>query len=134
MPGRAAIDFHNASYYVYEYQTCQFLESRQAMSANPSGTPQNPSALGVNDRLPELMVTVNQLFGIASDLKVPAFEKGSDLVPEIDDAYRFDPETTFAILAGFAHNRRVMIQGYHGTGSPPTSSKWRLGSTGPAYV
>ena len=104
------------------------------MSTNPSGTPQNPSALGVNDRLPELMVTVNPLFGIASDLKVPAFEKGSDLVPEIDDAYRFDPETTFAILAGFAHNRRVMIQGYHGTGSPPTSSKWRLGSTGPAYV
>ena len=55
-------------------------------------------------------------FGVASDMKVPAFSKRTEYVPDVDDAYRFDPQTTLAILAGFAHNRRVMIQGYHGTG------------------
>ncbi|HEX3500907.1 MAG TPA: cobaltochelatase subunit CobS, partial [Stellaceae bacterium] len=60
--------------------------------------------------------SVRQTFGIDSDLQVPAFSKANDYVPEFDDAYRFDRDTTLAILAGFAHNRRVMIQGYHGTG------------------
>src|SRR5262245_43831224 len=55
-------------------------------------------------------------FGVESDMKIPAFSKRSEYVPEVDDAYRFDPQTTLAILAGFAHNRRVMVQGYHGTG------------------
>ncbi len=55
-------------------------------------------------------------FGVESDMKVPAFAKRTEYVPEIDEAYRFDPQTTLAILAGFAHNRRVMVQGYHGTG------------------
>jgi len=55
-------------------------------------------------------------FGVDSDMKVPAFSKRTEYVPEIDEAYRFDPQTTLAILAGFAFNRRVMIQGYHGTG------------------
>jgi cobaltochelatase CobS len=55
-------------------------------------------------------------FGVESDMKVPAFAKKTEYVPEIDTAYRFDPQTTLAILAGFAHNRRVMVQGYHGTG------------------
>jgi cobaltochelatase CobS len=55
-------------------------------------------------------------FGVDSDMKVPAFSKRTEYVPEFDDAYRFDPQTTLAILAGFAHNRRVMVQGYHGTG------------------
>jgi cobaltochelatase CobS len=55
-------------------------------------------------------------FGVESDMKVPAFSKRTEYVPEIDDAYRFDPQTTLAILAGFAFNRRVMVQGYHGTG------------------
>src|SRR5499427_7894649 len=49
-------------------------------------------------------------------MKVPAFSKRTEYVPDMDDAYRFDPQTTLAILAGFAHNRRVMVQGYHGTG------------------
>ena len=49
-------------------------------------------------------------------MKVPAFSKKTEYVPDIDTAYRFDPQTTLAILAGFAHNRRVMVQGYHGTG------------------
>ncbi len=49
-------------------------------------------------------------------MEVPAFSKAEEHVPDIDEAYCFDRETTIAILAGFAHNRRVMIQGYHGTG------------------
>ncbi len=55
-------------------------------------------------------------FGVASDMPVPAFSRPSEYVPRRDEAYRFDPETTLAVLAGFAFNRRVMIQGYHGTG------------------
>ncbi|NWG53641.1 MAG: cobaltochelatase subunit CobS [Hydrogenophilaceae bacterium] len=55
-------------------------------------------------------------FGVPSEMKIPAFSQRTEYVPEIDTAYRFDPETTLAILAGFAHNRRVMVQGYHGTG------------------
>ncbi len=55
-------------------------------------------------------------FGIASDMQAPAFSRPSEYVPQRDESYRFDPETTLAILAGFAFNRRVMIQGYHGTG------------------
>ena len=65
---------------------------------------------------PDTEVDVRQTFGIDVDWKVPAFSKADDRVPDFDDAYVFDPETTLAILAGFAHNRRVMIQGYHGTG------------------
>ncbi|MDD9877940.1 MAG: cobaltochelatase subunit CobS [Magnetovibrio sp.] len=65
---------------------------------------------------PDLVVSVRQVFGIDSDMEVPAFSETEEHVPDVDDAYRFDPDTTLAILAGFAHNRRVMIQGYHGTG------------------
>ena len=56
------------------------------------------------------------MFGIDLDMDVPAFAMRTEHVPEIDTTYRFDRETTIAILAGFSHNRRVMIQGYHGTG------------------
>jgi len=59
---------------------------------------------------------VHQTFGIDSELQVPAVSRPSEHVPDIDEAYRFDHDTTLAILAGFAFNRRVMIQGYHGTG------------------
>ncbi len=65
---------------------------------------------------PDITVSVSQTFGIESEMQVPAFSKGNEYVPAFDDAYRFDRETTLAILAGFAYNRRVMIQGYHGTG------------------
>ncbi|MDJ1134924.1 AAA family ATPase [Streptomyces iconiensis] len=65
---------------------------------------------------PETRVSVRDVFGIASDLKVPAFAEPSAHVPETDDAYRFDPDVTLALLAGFAHNRRVLVQGLHGTG------------------
>jgi cobaltochelatase CobS len=66
--------------------------------------------------VPDTMVEAAPLFSIATTLKVPAFTTRSEHVPEIDTAYRFDRDTTLAILAGFAFNRRVMIQGYHGTG------------------
>jgi cobaltochelatase CobS len=65
---------------------------------------------------PDTTVSAREAFDIDIDMQVPAFSIRTEHVPEIDLAYRFDRETTLAILAGFAHNRRVMIQGYHGTG------------------
>ncbi len=65
---------------------------------------------------PDKTVSAKEVFGVAMDLEIPAFSKPNSYVPPLDPAYRFDPETTMAILAGFAKNRRVMIQGYHGTG------------------
>ena len=65
---------------------------------------------------PDIEISVRQTFGLDTDMVVPGFSTGSDYVPERDDAYVFDHETTMAILAGFGFNRRVMIQGYHGTG------------------
>jgi cobaltochelatase CobS len=61
-------------------------------------------------------IDLREVFGLDSDMKVKGFAERSDRVPEIDSTYKFDPDTTMAILAGFAYNRRVMIQGYHGTG------------------
>jgi cobaltochelatase CobS len=65
---------------------------------------------------PTKEVSIRQTFGIDMDGKAPAFAERTPYVPDVDPAYRFDPQTTRAILAGFKHNRRVMIQGYHGTG------------------
>ncbi len=65
---------------------------------------------------PSQEVSVRDVFGIDSDMMVDAFEEGNERVPELDPTYRFDHDTTMAILAGFQFNRRVMVQGYHGTG------------------
>ena len=65
---------------------------------------------------PDTTVSVRKLFNIDSDWEVPAFTERTEHVPEVDEDYLFDPPTTRAILAGFAHNRRVMVSGYHGTG------------------
>ena len=65
---------------------------------------------------PDKMVSVREMFGIDSDMQCPAFSEADERVPDLDPAYVFDPDTTLAVLAGFAHNRRVMVQGYHGTG------------------
>jgi cobaltochelatase CobS len=65
---------------------------------------------------PNQEISVRDAFGIETDMTVKGFEEKSDRVPDIDKTYKFDPDTTLAILAGFSHNRRVMIQGYHGTG------------------
>ena len=77
------------------------------------------SSVGIDSdfvRVPDIKVSVRQTFGIDSDLEVPAFSQAEEHVPQVDEAYRFDRNTTLAILAGFAHNRRVLVQGYHGTG------------------
>src|SRR5450755_1995680 len=66
--------------------------------------------------VPDMKVSVRQVFGLDVDLEVPAFSAPEEHVPDTDPDYIFDRDTTLAILAGFAHNRRVMIQGYHGTG------------------
>ncbi len=65
---------------------------------------------------PDQEVSVREVFGIDIDMKVPAFSEADERVPDLDGSYVFDPDTTLAILAGFAFNRRVMVQGYHGTG------------------
>ena len=65
---------------------------------------------------PDTTVSMRDTFGVDHDMAVPAFSRRTEHVPDIDPAYRFDRDTTLAIVAGFAHNRRVMIQGYHGTG------------------
>src|SRR5579884_2731337 len=66
--------------------------------------------------LPDIKLSAREAFGIDSDMEVPAFSVRTEHVPDLDAAYVFDKETTLAIIAGFAFNRRVMIQGYHGTG------------------
>jgi cobaltochelatase CobS len=65
---------------------------------------------------PDREIDVREMFGIDIDMKCPAFSEADERVPDLDDSYVFDPDTTLAILAGFAFNRRVMVQGYHGTG------------------
>jgi cobaltochelatase CobS len=66
--------------------------------------------------LPDMSVSVRQVFGIDTNLEVPAYSQVDEHVPDVDPDYLFNREVTLAILAGFKHNRRVMIQGYHGTG------------------
>nr|VFJ67183.1 MAG: cobaltochelatase CobS subunit [Candidatus Kentron sp. FW] len=66
--------------------------------------------------IPDIQISVREIFGIDSDLQVPAFSQPTQHVPSVDNAYRFDHDTTLAILSGFAYGRRVLVQGYHGTG------------------
>ena len=70
----------------------------------------------IADLRPDRMLSVREVFGIDTDLQVPAFSERDDHVPEIDAVYRFNPDVTLAILAGFMRDRRVMVQGLHGTG------------------
>ncbi|MAM25885.1 MAG: cobaltochelatase subunit CobS, partial [Rhodobacteraceae bacterium] len=72
-------------------------------------------ALELNTK-PHEEIHVRDVFGIDTDMVVKGFEERTSRVPDLDSTYKFDPDTTLAILAGFSHNRRVMIQGYHGTG------------------
>ena len=76
----------------------------------------NAKANGEANGMPDIKVSVKQLFGFDSNLEVPAYSKTSEHVPDLDEDYLFNRETTLAILAGFAFNRRVMVTGYHGTG------------------
>jgi len=74
----------------------------------------NPPAQ--SDLLPDIMVSVRDVFGLDLDLQVPAYSQRTERVPDIDTSYIFDHRTTLAILAGFAHDWRVLISGFHGTG------------------
>ena len=69
------------------------------------------------DIKPDIKLSVKQTFGIDSDLEIEAFSKKNEYVPEIDKNYIFDKDTTLAILSGFSFNKRVLVQGYHGTGN-----------------
>ncbi len=80
-------------------------------SASATNSQENLSA-----GLPDIKINVRQVFGIDSEIEAPGFSEANEHVPEIDTSYIFDHDTTLAILAGFAFNRRVMVQGYHGTG------------------
>ena len=82
--------------------------------------------------LPDMKVSIRQVFGIDSDMEVPAYSKADEHVPDIDSDYRFDRPTTLAILAGFSKNRRVMVTAITAPASRPTSSRWPRGSIGPA--
>jgi cobaltochelatase CobS len=84
--------------------------------SQPQGPVSGENAAGVSMQAPDITVSVRQTFGLDTDMEVPAFSETEEHVPDLDEAYQFDHDTTLAILAGFAHNRRVMIQGYHGTG------------------
>jgi cobaltochelatase CobS len=77
---------------------------------------QTTAKTGAANGLPDIKISVRQTFGIETDWEVPAYSQTEEHVPELDTAYRFDRETTLAILAGFAYDRRTLIQGYHGTG------------------
>ena len=65
---------------------------------------------------PDIKISVRQTFGIETDMEVEGFSKKNEFVPKIDQDYKFDRDTTLAVLSGFAFNKRVLIQGYHGTG------------------
>ncbi|MEI7516451.1 MAG: cobaltochelatase subunit CobS, partial [Betaproteobacteria bacterium] len=79
-------------------------------------TPATAATAAMPLNIPMHQVSVRSVFGIDSSLQVPAFTEPSEHVPEVDAAYRFNPEVTLALLAGFSHNRRVLVQGLHGTG------------------
>jgi cobaltochelatase CobS len=81
------------------------------MRAPSPSTPSKEAAA-----LPDLKLSVRQVFGIETDMEVPAYSKADEHVPDLDADYLFNRDVTLAILAGFKHNRRVMVQGYHGTG------------------
>ena len=68
------------------------------------------------EQSPDIKLSIKQTFGIDSDMEVDAFSKKTDYVPDIDKTYKFDKDTTLAILSGFSFNKRVLVQGYHGTG------------------
>ncbi len=90
---------------------CLFLVNRQA-----DLMAREINSLDSGGGLPDIKVNAGEMFGIDCSMSVPAFSRRDDHVPEIDPAYQFNRDVTLALLAGFASNRRVMVQGYHGTG------------------
>ena len=85
-------------------------------SAKKKSSHMNVALNGEANGLPDMKVSVPQLFGFDSSIEVPAYAQRTEHVPDLDEDYLFNRETTLSILAGFAYNRRVMVTGYHGTG------------------
>ena len=79
--------------------------------------------MDLDNQKPDIKISVRQTFGLDTDMEVDGFSKRNQHVPDVDDNYKFDRDTTLAILSGFAFNKRVLIQGYHGTGKSTTSNK-----------
>ncbi len=95
----------------------RFLRQLGDLIGNPMEMRTSSSAAGAPAaNLPDMKLSVRQVFNIDSDLEVPAYSKADEHVPDLDPDYLFNREVPLAILAGFKHNRRVLIQGYHGTG------------------
>jgi cobaltochelatase CobS len=106
-------------------RSCSLPEFASLVGSKTAGRTGLPPKHGLNDmretnlnpiEKPTEEISVREVFGIDTDMRVKGFADKTDRVPAIDSTYKFDPDTTLAILAGFAYNRRVMIQGYHGTG------------------
>ncbi len=91
------------------------IDDKEPMSASFDVTQLTPNS-GKYTTIPDTKYNAHDTFGIDTDWEIPGFMNDHPNVPKIDDTYRFDPDTTRAILSGFAFNRRVMIQGFHGTG------------------
>ena len=72
--------------------------------------------LNLEKHKPDIKISVRQTFNLDTDMEIDGFSKSNQYVPKIDNDYKFDRDTTLAILSGFAFNKRVLIQGYHGTG------------------
>ena len=70
----------------------------------------------LSELIPDIKISIKQTFGIDSEMQVDGFSKKNEYVPNIDNNYKFDRDTTLAIISGFSFNKRVLIQGYHGTG------------------
>ena len=70
----------------------------------------------LTELVPDIKVSIKQTFGLDTDMQVDGFSKKNEYVPDIDNSYKFDRDTTLAIISGFSFNKRVLIQGYHGTG------------------
>ena len=72
--------------------------------------------MNLENQKPDIRISVRQTFGLDTDMEVDGFATKNEYVPKIDSDYKFDRDTTLAILSGFAFNKRVLVQGYHGTG------------------
>ena len=100
-----------------EVVTRPWMEYPDRQTIKTCETVKNPSETSLLPQgAPDMTVKIASAFGLDTTMEVPGYSERGEHVPDVDDSYVFDPQTTLAILAGFAHNRRVMIQGYHGTG------------------
>src|SRR5579883_3207806 len=112
-PSSAKFASISGPHYSKPFRVSRVSRPRRSMTVATQASMQaSPNAVG----LPDMKVSVRQVFGFDSDMEVPAYSEPDEHVPDVDQDYRFDKLTTLAILAGFAHNRRVMVTGYHGTG------------------